>query len=125
MQRIELFENAERNKVKDLNAVGINNTMYWAYQKSKERQTEDLDFNDTIWEKDIEEIVKTCRRERIPMFTISSTFCGLTKTIWKLVELGCKVEGMKMVPLGYMDYDITTGEKKSAMAPAFIIKVWR
>lgn len=123
MKTIEKFETAIRNKEKDIRAVGINSTMFWAYEYTKEAGGEDLNFNEVIWEEDIEPIVKTCREEGIEQITISSNFSGLNETLWKLMELGCKIDGMKKVPMRYNQYDAKTGEYGKAYVPAVVIKM--
>ena len=39
MKKIETFEQAMENKVKDLRAEGINPTLFWAYRESIEAET--------------------------------------------------------------------------------------
>lgn len=123
MKDIEKFEEAIRNEVKDLKAEGINRTMFWAYRDTKDTGAADLNFHEVIWEEDIEPIVKTCREEGIEQITISSTFSGLTETLWKLTEHGCTIVGMKKVPMRYTEYDRETGKTRTAYAPALIIRL--
>ena len=123
MKTIEKFETAIRNEEKDIRAAGINSTMFWAYENTKETGGEDLNFNDVIWDEDIEPLVKTCREEGIEQSTISSTFSRLNETLWRLIELGCKIEGMKKVPMRYNQYDPKTGKYGKAYVPAVVIKM--
>ena len=123
MKDIKKFEEAIRNEVKDQKAEGINRTMFWAYRDTKDAGAADLNFHEVIWEEDIEPIVKTCREEGIEQITISSTFSGLTETLWKLTEHGCTIAGMKKVPMRYTEYDRETGKTRTAYAPALIIRL--
>ena len=49
MKKIEVFEQAIENKVKDLRAEGINPTLFWAYRNSLEAGNERIDFCECIW----------------------------------------------------------------------------
>ena len=111
MRTIERLENAKRGEV--------NHTLYWAYKDSKEAETEDLNFADVIWDEDIQAIVDFCKEEKIDQITISSTFSSLTNVLWELEQRGCKMSGMKKVPLRYMK--LGTNERDTAVA--IIIKM--
>lgn len=111
MKEIKAFEQAVENKVKDLSAEGINGTMFWAYQRSKECGNELIDFSEVIWEKDVEAIVKTCKENDIKEFTISSRFSDLINTLVEFEKFGCKMNGLTKVNASYkhwqtQDYDI-------------------
>ena len=106
MRTIERLENAKRNEV--------NHTLYWAYKDSQQAGTEDLNFGDVIWEQDIQAIVDFCKEEKIDQITISSTFSSLTTVLWELEQLGCKMSGMKKVPMRYNK--LGTNERDTAVA---------
>jgi hypothetical protein len=91
MEKIKLFEEFKEKVVHNFKADGINSTMYWAYMKSLDAENELLDFNDVVWEHDIEPIVDTCNKLGINEFTISSNFTGLLKTMYELDKRGFKV----------------------------------
>ena len=104
MQKIKLFEDFRTKEVKDFFNDGINPTMYWAYIKSCEAENIILDFNDVIWESDIQAIVDTCNKVGIKQFTISSSFTGLLKTLYEFSKRGFKVAGVIEVRANYMDF---------------------
>ena len=106
MRTIERLENAQSGEV--------NHTIYWAYKDSKEAETEDLNFADVIWDEDIQAIVDFCKEEKIDQITISSTFSSLTNVLGELEQRGCKMSGMKKVPLRYMK--LGTNERDTAVA---------
>ena len=104
MQKIKLFEDFRHKEIHDFFNDGINPTMYWAYRKSCEAENDILDFNDVIWEHDIQPIVDTCNKVGITEFTISSNFTGLLKTMYELEKRGFKVVGIVEVRASYMDF---------------------
>ena len=118
MQKIKLFEEFKERAVHNFKAEGINPTMYWAYMKSIEAENELLDFNDVIWEHDIQPIVDTCNRVGITEFTISSNFTGLLKTMHELEKRGFKVVGIVEVRASYMDFE----KQDKAIIPAVHIR---
>ena len=58
MKTIPAFENAIANKVKDIRAEGINPTAFWAYRNSCRCENDLIDFNEVIWDEDIEAITR-------------------------------------------------------------------
>lgn len=119
MKKIEAFENAIANEVKDIRAIGINSTMFWAYRDSQEAESDLLNFSDVIWDKDIAPIVESCREYGIHEFTISSTFSSLIETLAEFEKLGCKLAGLTTVKTRYTNWQ--TGEK--AIKPAVLMKL--
>jgi len=119
MKKIEAFENAIANQVKDLRAVGINPTMFWAYRDSLEAESETLNFADVIWEDDIAPIVDACWENGIYEFTISSTSTSLIETLAAFEKLGCKMAGLTTVKTRFIDF--CTREK--AIKPAVLMKL--
>ena len=71
MKTIPAFENAIANKVKDIRAEGINPTAFWAYRNSCRCENDLIDFNEVIWDEDIEAIAETLDANGITEFTIS------------------------------------------------------
>lgn len=118
MQNIKLFDDFKHKEIHDFRKYGINPTMYWAYRKSCEAENDILDFNDVIWEHDIEPIVDTCNKVGITEFTISSNFTGLLKTMYELEKRGFKVVGTIDVRANYMDFF----KHDKAIVPAVHIK---
>ena len=117
MRTIEMFEKVTGSG-KSLEELGINSTMYWAYRNSKEAGCDTLNFDDVIWEKDIEAIVTACKEYGIERITISSSFSGLLETLAKFEELGGKVDGLTKVTSKYTDF--VTREKR--VEPAVVVK---
>lgn len=119
MKKIEAFENAIANQVKDIREIGINPTMFWAYRDSMEAESEMLNFTEVIWNNDIAPIVEACREYGIHEFSISSTFSSLFETLAEFEKLGCKLAGLTSVKTRYTDYQ--TGEKK--IVPAVLMQL--
>ena len=72
MKEITAFESIDRSK--SFEEQGLNGTLYWAYQNSKEAGKDLIDFNEVIWDYDIDPIPESCKALGITEFTISSTF---------------------------------------------------
>ena len=119
MKKIEAFEKAIADQVKDIRAIGINSTMFWAYRDSQEAESDLLNFSEVIWNEDIAPIVEACREYGIHEFTISSTFSSLIETLAEFEKLGCKMAGLTTVKTRYTDWQ--TGEK--AIKPAVLMKL--
>lgn len=88
-------------KVKSMNVlledVGINRTFYWAYIKTQETTNNILDFNDVIWESDVEGIIKNCKEFGLKEITISSRFASLIDILAEFEKQGAKLAGLTQV----------------------------
>lgn len=90
-----------RNEIK---ALGLNGLFARAYTKSVLRAGNDtIDFEDTIWDCDIEEIVRDCKKFGFKEFTISSEMSGLVCLLEKLENLGVKMDKLVRVKSQYTD----------------------
>ena len=119
MKEIRTFEEAIEQNARSLKELGINGTLFWAYRTSKETGNELIDFNEVIWDYDIEEIAQTLRANGITEFTISSTFSSLIETIAKFEELGCTLDGIVKVKERYIHF----GSDEHALIPAIKMTV--
>lgn len=104
MKKITAFENAITNRVKDIRAEGINPTAFWAYRNSCRCENDLIDFNEVIWDEDIEAIAETLHKNGITEFTISSTFSGLIATLAAFDKQGFKMAGITEVNANYTDW---------------------
>ena len=118
MKKIELFERAIAEQAASLKDLGINHTLFWAYQNSIAAGNEEINFEDVIWDYDIEEIVKTLKENGISEFTISSTFSSLIPTLAEFAKHGFQMAGLTEVRAKYTDWQ--TG--KPAVIPAIRMK---
>lgn len=114
MKKIAAFENAITNQVKDIREEGINPTAFWAYRTSLACGNDLIDFNEVIWENDIEAIAATFEANDITEFTISSNFSGLIKTLVAFEKHGYKMTGTTQVNASHIDWQ--TGEHAKADA---------
>lgn len=119
MKKIEAFENAIANQVKDLRGIGINPTLFWAYRNSEEAENDRIDFSEVIWEEDIEAIAETFKQNDIREFTISSTFSSLINALADFEKHGFKMAGITEVNANYTDWQ--TGKRKRV--PAVLMKL--
>ena len=110
MKDIIAFEEAIKNQVKDLRAIGINPTIFWAYRVSRDVGNELIDFAEVIWDRDVEDIVRVFRENGITEFTISTGMSSIIETLALFESYGCKIGGLTKVNARYDD--IMTGKKK-------------
>ena len=120
MKKIEILEETAENgtNYKDIN---VNATFGAAYFYSKEAGNELINFAETIWNHDIDEIIENCRRFDIKKFTISSTFSELINTIAEFEKRGCKLQGLVEINSRYDDWNARFEGKPSTKEriPAF------
>ena len=110
MKKIEAFEQAIENKVQSLREVGINPTLFWAYRTCEETGNERIDFNECIWENEIEDIANCLKANDIFEFTISSTFSSLIETLAEFQKYGFQMAGLTEVNARFTDF--ATGKNK-------------
>lgn len=96
MKTIDKIEKVKNMHVL-LEDVGINRTFYWAYIKTQETTNENLDFEDVIWESDVEGIIKNCKEFGLKEFTISSRFSSLIDILAEFEKQGAKLAGLTQV----------------------------
>ena len=114
MKKIELFERAIAEQAASLKDWGINPTLFWAYRNSITEGNDQIDFSETIWDTDIEEITGTLKENGISEFTISSTFSSLIPTLAEFEKHGFQMAGLTEVRGNYTDWQ--TNER--AVIPA-------
>ena len=114
MKKIELFERAIAEQAGSLKDYGINGTMFWAYRKSIDAENELIDFNEVIWDDDIDAIAECLKENDITEFTISSTFSSLIPTHAAFDKHGFKMAGITEVNANYTDWQTN----KRARIPA-------
>ena len=122
MKGIRTFEETmatKDNNGKSYKELGINQTLFLAYRVAKETGNELIDFNEVIWDYDIEEIAQTLRANGITEFTISSTFSSLIETLAAFEKQGISMAGLTTVKARYTDWK--TGEH--ALIPAIKMTV--
>ena len=89
------------------------------YEKARENQNMYIDFNEVIWDNEIQSIIKILRDNGIEKFTFSSTWTSAVKTAWLFTQNGCTLEGLTEINEGYEDF--ITGKMKKA--PAYLFKL--
>lgn len=110
MKKIEAFEQAIKNKVPNLREVGINPTLFWAYRTLEETGNDIIDFNECIWEHEIENIANCLKANGIVEFTISSTFSSLIETLAEFQKHGFQMAGLTEVKARYTE--VSSNNKK-------------
>ena len=114
MKKIEVFEKAIENKVPNLREVGINPTLFWAYRNLEETGNDKIDFNECIWEHEIEDITRCLKENGSYEFTISSTYSSLIETLAEFQKYGFQMAGLTEVNARYTE----VGSDKKKRIPA-------
>lgn len=123
IKKIEILDKARENGTR-YSEIGINSTFGAAYFYSLEAGNDLINFDEVIWDRDIDEILENCRRFGIEGFTISSTFSSLITTIAELQKRGCKLEGLIEINSRFDDWKAgLEGENRKERIPAFKISL--
>ena len=123
IKKIEILDKARENGTR-YSEIGINSTFGAAYFYSLEAGNDLINFDEVIWDRDIDEILENCRRFGIEGFTISSTFSSLITTIAELQKRGCKLEGLIEINSRFDDWKAgLEGESRKERIPAFKISL--
>lgn len=122
MKTIKRFEDVRKNNGygKKLNELGINSAFYWAYFNSKEAENSIINFNDVIWDDDVDKIIEHCKEFKLNEITISCNASGLLDILTQFESKGCKIEGTLKVNSTYKDWQ--TNERRQLNAIKIIIK---
>ena len=104
MKEIKLFEKAIKQNTKNLKELGINRTLFFAYITSKENGNELINFNNVIWDYDIEEIAQTLRANNITEFTISNTASNFIEILAAFEKHGIIMAGLTTTNARYIDF---------------------
>lgn len=96
MKQIEKLEKLLAKEI-TWDEANVNDTLFIAYKHSKKDKQELLNFDEVIWERDIEPIVWFCKENGMDEITISSTFSGLLETLEIFAEYGCEIVGLTKV----------------------------
>ncbi|MDD5956407.1 MAG: hypothetical protein PUC40_05435 [Lachnospiraceae bacterium] len=73
--------------------------LWRAYEKSRDKENEILDFDDIIWGRDVEALVACMRENGIKAFTYSCRATDAIETLWLFKEAGCTIGEMVEVNL--------------------------
>ncbi|MCH4047795.1 MAG: hypothetical protein LKE78_00095 [Solobacterium sp.] len=70
-----------------------------AYEKSRDNENEILDFDDIIWDRDVEALTACMKENGIKAFTYSCRATDAVETLWLFKEAGCTIGEMVEVNL--------------------------
>jgi hypothetical protein len=70
-----------------------------AYEKSRDNENEILDFDDIIWDRDVEALTACMKENGIKAFTYSCRATDAIETLWLFKEAGCTIGEMIEVNL--------------------------
>ena len=71
-----------------------------AYEKSRDNENEILNFDDIIWNRDVEALTACMKENGIKAFTYSCMATDAIETLWLFKEAGCTIGEMVEVNLG-------------------------
>ena len=95
----EAGQETARNAIRELNEsiAGKGEAycrIYRSYRDAMELGNDSIDFNEVIWDNEVEGLIESLRRFGIEKFTFSSTWSSAVKTAWLFKENGCTLEGL-------------------------------
>ena len=70
-----------------------------AYEKSRDNENEILNFDDIIWDRDVEALTACMKENGIKAFTYSCRATDAIETLWLFKEAGCTIGEMVEVNL--------------------------
>ena len=70
-----------------------------AYRNSRDNENEILDFDDIIWDRDVEALTACMKENDIKAFTYSCRATDAIETLWLFKEAGCTIGEMVEVNL--------------------------
>ena len=70
-----------------------------AYEHSRENENEILNFDDIIWDRDVEELTACMKENGIKAFTYSCRATDAVETLWLFKQAGCTIGEMVEVNL--------------------------
>lgn len=68
--------------------------VYKLYEEAKECGNGYIDLHDTIWDNQVEGLIKSLREFGIERFTFSSTWSSAVETAWLFTKQGCILEDL-------------------------------
>lgn len=68
--------------------------VFRAYKESRDKGNDYIDFSDSIWDKDVKDLIDCLRENGIDHFTFSSGWSSAIKTAWLFQENGYQLEGL-------------------------------
>lgn len=113
MKSIEIFESIQKNENSD--TTGLSKELYWAYERSCERDCEIIDFDDSFRENVIVEIVDCMKKLDIHEFTVSSGWSSTIEMLCLFEKYGCKIVGATNVNSFHKDWETGVRETKPAI----------
>ena len=115
MKKIEILDQAMNEQVRDLTELGINPSLMKAYRTSLKVGNDHINFEEVIWDREIEPITTFLKANGVCEITISSTFSSLISTLVLFEKNGFQIAGITEVTAGYTDFRTGTYAKVPAL----------
>lgn len=70
---------------------------YRAWQQSLEREADEVEMDDFLWDREVKDFVETLRAAGIESFIFTNTSTALMDNMHQLTEEGCRMDGLVKV----------------------------
>ena len=67
---------------------------YRAWSQSVERETDEVEMDDFLWDREVKDFVEAMREAEIKSFIYTNSSTALMENMHQLAEEGCKMEGL-------------------------------
>lgn len=67
---------------------------YRAWETSLDREAEELELDDFLWEREVKDFVEALKRAEIESFILTNSSTALMDNLHQLTEEGCKMTGL-------------------------------
>ncbi len=94
--------------------------IYREYAVARKNGNSLLDLSDTIWDKEVEDLVACLKENGIEKFTFSSTWSSAVETAWLFKKNGCRLEDL--VEISGREHPFKENERETLPAYLFSIK---
>ena len=92
----KVAEEAE-NQINEMGRIAIK--IMRAYEKSRDNENEILNFDDVIWDEEVESLTACMKENGIKAFTYSCRATDAVETLWLFKQAGCTIGEMVEVNL--------------------------
>lgn len=92
----KVAEEAE-NQINEMGRIAIK--IMRAYEKSRDNENEILNFDDVIWDEEVEALTACMKENGIKAFTYSCRATDAVETLWLFKQAGCTIGEMVEVNL--------------------------
>ena len=104
--------------------LGCHPAFGWAYSHAKDAGNELPNFEEVLWDRDVEEIVEDCRKFGVKEFTISCGASGWIGLLSLFEEKGVRIVGTVKIKDRFPSFDLKERAYVHALIPALKLEVF-